>query len=77
MIYEYTIKASADPENPNEQSVGCEIIDDRLFEQTVVTVSSNDCTYTKGKFTKNFLSNKLSSTIITFSLNDVIVIQTK
>jgi len=77
MILEYTIKTSPDPENPNEQPAGTELIDDRLYGEQVMTLTTLNQAYTSESFTKNINSNKLSSTLLTFSINDIVVITTK
>lgn len=77
MIFEYTIKASPDPENPNEQAAGTELNDDRIYGERVMILATNSQCYTSESFTKTILSNKLSSTLLTFSINDVIVLTTK
>lgn len=74
MTIEYEIKTSPDPVNPNEQPEGSIIIDDRLYGYDRLVITTDNQSYNRKAFTKPLWSNKLESSILTFTDGQIITL---
>lgn len=73
MYYEYQIKATPSPTNPNEQLAGWTIIDDRLFGEKAIKVYGSNAVYLSNEFSKDVNSNTLNLPYQTYDGNIIAV----
>jgi hypothetical protein len=67
---------SPDPDNPNEQAVGGQLFDHRLFGETVGTITKNGQCYTSDYFSKTLNSSTLTSSAFTFANGEKVLLET-